>query len=101
MPASLVHPTRAEGNAERKGWPARAIPGSDEADSIGVVVPSTPEEQRLDEVVSISHRERSRYSKAHDRGLGAQATDRPVAARAGGHCPGWRCFASGTMNGGR
>src|SRR3989475_6282834 len=22
MPASLVHPTRAEGNAERKGWPA-------------------------------------------------------------------------------
>jgi hypothetical protein len=29
-------------------------------------------------------RERSRYSKAHDRGLGAQATGRPVAARAGG-----------------
>ena len=31
----------------------------------------------------------------------AQATDRPVAAHAGGHCPGWRCFASGTMNEGR
>ena len=31
MPASLVHPTRAEGNAERKGWPARAMSGSDEA----------------------------------------------------------------------
>src|SRR6266481_1457 len=28
MVASLVHPTRAEGNAERKGWPARAMPGS-------------------------------------------------------------------------
>src|SRR5258706_9898152 len=28
MPASLVHPTRAEGNAERKGWPARAMSGS-------------------------------------------------------------------------
>ena len=28
--SSPVHP-RAEGNAERKGWPARAIPGSDEA----------------------------------------------------------------------
>ncbi len=49
---------------------------------------------RLDEVVSIPHRERSRYSKAHDRGLGAQAADRPVAARAGGHCPGRRRFAS-------
>jgi hypothetical protein len=70
-------------------------------DSIGVAVPSTPKEQRLDEVVSIPHRERSRFSKAHDRGLGAQATDRPVAAHAGGHCPGWRCFASGTMNEGR
>ena len=61
----------------------------------------TPEEQRLDEVVSIPHRERSRYSKAHDRGLGAQATDRPVATRAGGHCPGRRGFACRTMNGGR
>ena len=29
MPALLVHPTRAEGNAERKGWPARAMSGSD------------------------------------------------------------------------
>ena len=76
-------------------------PGPTRHDSIGVAVPSTPEEQRLDEVVSIPHRERSRYSKAHDRGLGAQATDRPVAARAGGRCTGRRCFASGTMNGGR
>ena len=53
MPASLVHPTRAEGNAERKGWPARAMPGSDADNSTGVAVPSTPKEQRLDEVVSI------------------------------------------------
>jgi hypothetical protein len=34
-------------------------------------------------------------------GLGAQATDRPVAARAGGCCPGRRRYASGTMNGER
>ena len=27
----LVHPTRAEGNAEREDWPARVMPGSDAA----------------------------------------------------------------------
>src|SRR5258708_783622 len=52
------------------------------------------------EVVSIPHRERSRYSKAHDRGLGAQATDRPVASRAGGRGAGRRRSAAGIMNGG-
>src|ERR1022692_1682903 len=62
---------------------------------------STPEEQCLDEGVSIRHQERSRYPKAHDRGLGAQATDWAVAARAAGHCPGRRRFACGIMNGGR
>src|SRR5665213_1912336 len=82
----------------RPFWAAQC-PGPTRHDSIGVAVPSTPEEQRLDEVVSIPHRERSRYSKAHDRCLGAQASDRPVAARAGGHCPGRRRFACGTMNG--
>ena len=91
---------RKETPRERAG-PLGQCPGPPRHDSIGVAVPSTPKEQRLDEVVSIPHRERSRYSKAHDRGLGAQATDRPVAAHAGGHCPGWRCFASGTMNEGR
>ena len=44
--------------------------------------------------------ERPRHSQDHDRGLGAQASDRPVAARSGGRCTGRRCFASGTMNGG-
>src|SRR6476660_4719531 len=91
---------RKETPRERAG-PLGQCPGPTRHDSIGVAVPSTPEEQRLDEVVSIPHRERSRYSKAHDRGLDAQATDRPVAARAGGHCPGRRRFACGTMNGGR
>jgi transposase len=52
-------------------------------------------------VVSSPHRERPRHLQAHDRGFGAQASDRPVAARAGGHCAGRRRFASGTMNGGR
>ncbi len=33
--------------------------------------------------------------------LCAQAADRPVAACAGGRCTRRRCFASGTMNGGR
>ena len=91
---------RKETPRERAG-PLGQCPGPARHDSIGVAVPSTPEEQRLDEVVSIPHRECSRYSKAHDRGLGAQATDRPVAVRAGGHCPGGRRFACGTMNGGR
>ena len=84
---------------EERAGPLGQYPGPTRHDSIGVAVPSTPEEQRLDEVVSIPHRERSRYSKAHDRGLGAQAADRPVAARAGGHCPGRRRFSCGTMNG--
>src|SRR6266436_437083 len=84
---------------ERAG-PLGQCPGPTRHDSIGVAVPSTPEEQRLDEVVSIPHRERSRYSKAHDRGLGAQATDRPVASRAGGRGAGRRRSAAGIMNGG-
>jgi hypothetical protein len=32
-------------------------------------------------VVSSPHRERPRHSQDHDRGLGTQATDRPVASR--------------------
>ena len=42
-----------------------------------------------------------RHSQDHDRGLGAQASDRLVAARAGGRGAGGRRSASGTMNGGR
>ena len=99
-PHRFTRRERKETPRERAG-PLGQYPGPTRHDLIGVAVPSTPEEQRLDEVVSIPHRERSRYSKAHDRGLGAQAADRPVAARAGGHCPGRRRFACGTMNGGR
>jgi Transposase IS116/IS110/IS902 family len=44
-----------------------------------------------------SHREGSRYSQANDRGPGAQASDRPVAACAAGRWAGRRRFASGTI----
>ena len=46
------------------------------------------------------HRERPWHSQDHDRGVGAQATDRPVASRAGGRGPGRRRSAAGIMNGG-
>src|SRR4029077_4631223 len=62
---------RKETPRERAG-PLGQCPGPTRHDSIGVAVPSAPEEQRLDEGVSIPHRECSRYSKAHDRGLGAR-----------------------------
>ena len=51
----------------------------------------------LGAVVSSPHRERSRHAQAHDRGLGAQTSDRPVAARAAGRCAGRRRFAFGPM----
>jgi len=47
------------------------------------------------------HRERPRYSQDHDRGLGAQASNRLVAARARGRGARWHRSASRTMNGGR
>jgi transposase len=50
--------------------------------------------------VSSPHRERPRHSQDHDRGLGAQATDCPLASRAGGRGAGRRRSAAGTMNGG-
>jgi transposase len=64
---------------------------------IGVAISNVPEGERLSAVVSSSHGERSRCSQAHDRGLGTQATDRPVAVRVPGRCTGWHRFASGTM----
>jgi hypothetical protein len=70
-------------------------------DPIGMAIFNVPEGERLSAVVSNSHGERSRCSQAHDRGLGTQATDRPVAVRAAGRCTGRRRFASGTMIGGR
>jgi transposase len=51
-------------------------------------------------VVSSPHRERPRHSQDHDRGLGAQATDRPVASRAGGRGAGRRRSAASIVNGG-
>ena len=74
--------------------------GSTRDDLIGVAVAHVPEEQRLGAVVSSPHREHPRHSQDHDRGLGAQASDRPVAARSGGRCTGRRRSASCTMNGG-
>src|SRR5262249_57746962 len=45
---------RKETPRERAG-PLGQCPGSTRHDSTGVAVPSTPEEQRFDEVVSIPH----------------------------------------------
>jgi hypothetical protein len=90
---------REEMPGERAG-PFGQCPGSTRHDSIVVAVAHVSEEQRLGVVVSSPHRERPRYSQNHDRGLGAQASDRPAAARAGGRCTGRHRFASGTMNGG-
>ena len=61
----------------------------------------TPEGEPIPPNTLSSHGERSRCSQAHDRGLGTQATDRPVAVRPAGRCTGRRRFASGTMIGGR
>ena len=98
-PHWLARREREETPGERAG-PFRQRSSSARHDPIGVAVPYVPEGQRLGAVVSSPHRERSRYSQDHDRGLGAQASDRPVAARAGGRCAGRRRSASGTMNGG-
>jgi len=65
---------RKETPRERAG-PLGQYPGPRRHDSIGVAVPSTPEEQRLTRVDP--HRERSRYSKSHDVAL-ARNYDRPV-----------------------
>jgi transposase len=67
---------------------------------IGVAISHVPEGQHLGAVVSSPHRERPWHSQDHDRGLGAQATDRPVASRAGGRGAGRRRSAAGIMNGG-
>src|SRR6266852_2436072 len=48
-----------------------------------------------------SGRKRPEHSQDHDRGLGAQATDRPVASRAGGRGAGRRRSAPGIMSGSR
>ena len=75
--------------------------GSAWHDPIGVAISPVPEGQRLGAVVPSPYRERPRHSQDHDRGLGAQASDRLVAARAGGRGAGRRHSASRTMTGGR
>ena len=54
--------------------------------------------QRNSALVSSPHRERARYAQAHDRGLGAQAFDRLVAARARGRGAGRRRSAPDAIN---
>jgi len=100
-PHGFARRERQKTPGERAG-PFRQWSSSARHDPISVAVPSAPEGQRLGAVVSSPHRERPRHSQAHDRGLGTQASDRPVAARAAGRCAGRSRFASGnTMNGGR
>jgi hypothetical protein len=79
----------------------RESSGSAGHDPIGMAISHVPEGQRLGAVVPSPYRERPRHSQDHDRGVGAQASDRPVAARAGGRGAGRPHSASHTMIGGR
>jgi transposase len=101
---------RYAGRLARREWhktaregagPFRQRSSSARHDPIGVAISHVPEGQRLGAVVSSPHRDRPRHSQDHDRGLGAQASDRPVAAGAGGRGAGRRRSAPGAMNGGR
>jgi len=75
---------------ERQKTPGERADPFRQHDPIGVALSHVPEGPHLGAVVSSPHRERPRRSQDHDRGLGAQATDRPVALRAGGRGTGWR-----------
>jgi transposase len=99
-PHWLARRERQKAPGERAG-PFRQRSRSARYDPIGVAVPSAPEGQRLGAMVPSPYRERPRHSQAHDRGLGTQASNRPVAARAAGRRARRRRSASGTMNEGR
>ena len=99
-PHWLARREREEAPRERTGA-IRESSGSAGHDPIGVAISPVPEGQHLGTVVPSPHRERPRHSQDHDRGLGAQASDRPVAARAGGRGAERRHSASRTMTGGR
>jgi hypothetical protein len=99
-PHWLARREREEAPRERAGA-IRECSGSAGHDPIGVAIPPVPEGQRLGAVVPSPYRERPRHSQDHDRRLGAQASDRPVAARAGGRGAGRRHSASRAMTGGR
>src|SRR3984893_10978020 len=79
-PHGLARRERHKTPGERAD-PFRQRSSSARHDPIGVAISHVSEEQRLGAVVSSPHRERARYAQAHDRGLGAQAFDRLVAAR--------------------
>jgi transposase len=98
-PHGLARRERQKTPRERIG-PFRQRSGSTRHDPIGVAISHVPERQQLGAVVSSPHRERPWHSQDHDRGLGAQATDRPLAPRAGGRGAGRRRSAAGIMNGG-
>ena len=87
--------------ARERAGPFRQRSSSARHDPIGVAISHVPEGQRLGAVVSSPHRERPWHSQDHDRGLGAQASDRLVAAGARGRGAGRRRSAPGAMNGGR
>src|ERR1700737_1001598 len=98
-PHGLARRERQKTPGERAD-PFRQRSGSTGHDPIGVAISHVPERQQLGAVVSSPHRERPRHSQDHDRGLGAQATNRPVASRAGGRGAGRRRSAAVIMNGG-
>ena len=85
MPVWLARREREEAPREGAGE-VRESPGSAGHDPIGVAISHVPEGQRLGAVVPSPHRERPRQSQDYDPGLGAQAPDRPVAARREGSC---------------
>ena len=91
-------PDESGEEAPREGaGEVRESPGSAGHDPIGVAISHVPEGQRLGAVVPSPHRERPRQSQDYDRGLGAQASDRPVAARAAGRRAGRRHSAPRAM----
>jgi transposase len=99
-PHWLARREREEAPRERAGA-RRESSGSAGHDPIGVAISPVPEGQRLGAVVPSPHRECPRHSQNHDRGLGAQASDRPVAARAGRRGAGRLHSAFRTMTEGR
>ena len=91
---------RKKTSGERAG-PIRQRSGAQRHDPIGLAISHVPKRQRLGAVVSSPDRERPRHAQDHDRGLGAQASYRSLAARAGGCGSRGRRSATGTMTGGR
>src|SRR4029077_6254846 len=96
-PYWLARRERKKTTGERTG-PFGQRSSSAGHDPTGLAISHVPEGQRLGAVVSSPYRERPRHSQDDDRGLGAQASDRPLAPGAGGHCARRYRSASRTMN---